>query len=319
MKWNEIVGQTAAKRTINFWLDSFAVTGIMPHQLYVAPRGIGKTTIAQAAGMEMKEKFRSLNGGEKKLFTINCASIKNLKQFWDGIAMPILNDRDCTILFDEASELPIQVTMALLTMINPNENNRNEYTFEDFTLDIDFKRQSFMFATTEAHKLFHALKDRCNRIDLVDYTADELSQIMQKNAPQVNFESPAMMLEIASTLRGNARQAAMRAKDIERYMATQKGSKFKAKDWAYLTYVLDIKPLGLSPLELSALNILSRQTDCSLNRLAAGLALSPQAVQRDIEVYLQRLSLMEVTTGGRNITGAGQDYLKQLNKKVDLS
>lgn len=319
MKFNDIVGQEAAKRKLDFWLDSFKATAIMPHMMFVAPRGIGKTALAEATGVEMKDHFRTLKGqgSEKRMFTINCATIKNLRQFWDGIAMPILNDRDCTILFDEASELPLQVTMALLTMINPNANNRNEFTYDGYRLEVDFRRQSFMFATTEAQKIFHALKDRCSRIDLVDYTCDELSRIMQLNAPEVKFESDELRIDVASTLRSNARQATMMSKEIERFLAMKNRKTFTAKDWKTLKYALNILPLGLAPLELRALEILNSQKDVSLNRLSAGLGMSKESVMRDIEVYLQRLAFFEVTTGGRNITAKGQAYLKELQKEID--
>ena len=38
--------------------------------------------------------------------------------------LPYVYDKDTTIIFDEASELPRDVTMALLTILNPNSTNQ---------------------------------------------------------------------------------------------------------------------------------------------------------------------------------------------------
>ena len=95
--------------------------------------------------------------------------------------------------------------MALLTILNPNKDNRNTFAYEDYTVDFDFSRQTFMFATTEAHKIFHALIDRCDRIDMEEYTLNELGKIVQLNLDNESFKADADVLEeVASVLRGNA-------------------------------------------------------------------------------------------------------------------
>ena len=103
------------------------------------------------------------------------------------------------------------------TMLNPNDDNRNRFTFGDYVIDIDFKRHTFMFATTEADKLFHALQDRCTRIDLEDYNYDELGAIVALSLKRVSFQD-GVLPEIASTLRGNARAAKKVAVDIASYI-----------------------------------------------------------------------------------------------------
>ena len=42
--------------------------------------------------------------------------------------------------------------------------------------------------------------------------------------------------------------------------------------------------------------------------------MTPAAVQKDLELYLQKRALMEITTTGRALTAAGYEYLKQLDK-----
>lgn len=308
MKWTELVGQEKAKSRLDFHFEAAKVgKEALPSFMLCGPRGFGKTCIGEAFGLRVKD----MTGGTKRFYSLNCASVKNLKQFWHSIVVPVINDRDVTILFDEASELPMDVTMAILTMINPNPNNRNNYTYEDMTIDVDLNRQSFMFATTEPHKVFHALMNRCRRIDLEEYTHENLNVIMKRNSKGITY-SHDVLNQISPTLRGNARQAVMMAQDIRTYLAPLKKVTFTMGDWNILSTKLDILPLGVNRLELQVLRVLEQRKDCSLTRIAATLGLSPAAVQRDYELYLQKRGLMEITTTGRNLTPQGYEYLKHL-------
>lgn len=309
MKWNEIVGQEKAKARFDFHFNA-AVTGeALPSFMLCGPRGFGKTAIGEAFGLRVKD----MSKGTKRFFSLNCASVKNLKQFWNSIVVPHINDRDVTILFDEASELPMDVTMAMLTMINPNPLNRNSYTYDDMTIDVDLRRQTFLFATTEPHKIFHALMNRCRRVDLEEYSCADLNTILRRNAKGIVF-GPHVLDQVSPTLRGNARQAVMMAQDIRTYLAPLKKATFVMNDWDKLSHQLDILPLGVNRLELQVLRVLEQRKDCSLTRIAATLGMTPASVQKDLELYLQKRALMEVTTTGRNITAQGYDYLKAIDK-----
>ena len=61
----------------------------------------------------------------KPFLELNCSSIRSVQQFFDGVVMPYVDGKDITILFDEASELPRDLTMALLTITNPNKEKKN--------------------------------------------------------------------------------------------------------------------------------------------------------------------------------------------------
>ena len=142
---------------------------------------------------------------DKRYFEINCSTIKNVKQFFNQLVIPFMQDRDATILFDECSEIPKDVSMALLTILNPNAENRTSFSFEDYTVDFDFRRLSFMFATTETQSVFHALMDRLERVDLEEYSLEEMGKIVNLNL-ELDIE-PKALQNIASVLRGNARAA----------------------------------------------------------------------------------------------------------------
>ena len=301
----DIIGQTNAKRVLDFFCRGFEKTDIIPHLMFVAPKGCGKTTMAKATARRLK----AINK-DKKYFEINCSTLRNVKQFFNQIVIPYMQDREATILFDECSEIPKDVTMALLTILNPNPDHQTSFSFEDYTVEFDFRQLSFMFATTETQSVFHALMDRLERVDLEEYSLSEMGEIVGMNL-DIKIE-PKALEDISSVLRGNARAAQKMAQKIESYCEMNDAKVFKNSDWKKLSKILSIFPLGLNTTEILLLDILKDNKDCSLTNLAAKTGISKHAIQRDFEIYLQKHSLMDITTAGRNITAKGLEYLKKL-------
>ena len=307
-----IVGQDVAKAKLSFLMKSYEATSILPHLMFVAPKGCGKTTLAKAVAKNLK----NAEGGTKKFLEINCSTVKSLKQFFNQIIIPHVHGNECTILLDEASELPKDVTMALLTILNPNPENRTQFSYEDFVVDFDFRMVTFMFATTEAQSIFHALMDRCERIDLEEYSYNDLSKIISLTT-SANFKD-GVLDEIAPVLRGNARAAQKMANHINNYMAATQGNKFGEAQWNELKHHLGILPLGLSRIELQLLRIMAEKKTSTLTYLAAKTGLTKSCLQRDFEMYLQKENLMEIDTGGRGLTTKGQEYLKALDEAKSI-
>jgi len=302
----DIVGQDKAKKKLQFFHRGYEASGIIPHLMFIAPKGCGKTTLAKAIGRQLKS---SETGKTKRFLEINCSTIKNVKQFFNQVIVPHVANKECTILFDEASELPKDVTMMLLTCLNPNENNRNEFAYEDYVVDFDFRIHSFLFATTEAHKIFHALMDRCERVDLEEYSYNQLGTIIARQMKGIKFEK-GVLDDVATVLRGNARAAQKMANNMKTYLQAKKSKKFSNKDWLIMKDELGILPLGVNRIELIVLNALKQKKECSLTHLAAKTGLTPQCLRQDFEMYLQKMNLMEITTSGRALTKTGHDYLE---------
>jgi Holliday junction resolvasome RuvABC ATP-dependent DNA helicase subunit len=308
MKWNEVIGQTEAKSRLQFHLDGFKAGQPMPSLFFVGPRGFGKTSIATALGLKMTE----MTDGKRKFFLINSSTVKNEKQFVESILVTHVQDKDSTFLFDEAHLLNDKVVGALLTVTQPNKEHHNTYSFADMDVDIDLYRNSFFFATTEPHKVSMPLMNRTKRIDLVDYSYKDLSQIIYRNAPDIKFKDGTLMV-LASVCRSTARQAVMLADDIQTFLAPKHRKVFTRSDWEQLRKRLSIHPLGLSGLELQVLNILGNSKDVSLTRLAATMCMTPQSVRQDCELFLLKNNLIEIQrAAGRNITSAGRMYLKAI-------
>ena len=332
-RFNGLIGQAKAKRKLGFHLDNFDATKVIPHMMFIAPKGCGKTMLAKAVGRNLYsaepttrttiDEFGDRHTEEipagkapKRFLEVNCSSVKSVPQFVEGLLMERIMNKEVTVLFDEAHMLPTDVTMFLLTALNPNDKHFNTMTYEDRTFDFNFRRQSFMFATTEAHKIFHALIDRCDRIDMEEYTLSELGKIVQLNLDNEKLKAdPSVLEEIATVLRGNARAAQKMANDMKSYLARAKKKKFDAGDWAKLKHALGIMPLGLNDIEIQILKALRKEKQCSLTNIAAKVGMTTECIRRDFEMYLQKQSLMNIGTGGRSLSKEGRSYLKKHNIK----
>jgi len=301
--YSQIVGQDKVKKKLNFLLDGFSKTRIIPHLLFVAPRGCGKTLIAQETANIMRRT---------KTIVVNCSTIKNVKQFFNQIMFPYVYSKDTTIIFDEASELPRDVTMALLTILNPNSNNRNDFTLDEGTYTFRFDQNSFLFCTTEAQKIFHALLDRLYRIDLEDYSYNDLGKIINNNLKLKNqIVQDEIINEVASVCRGNARQAQSMANQISSYLASKNSKELDKNGWNEIKDSLSIYPLGLTELELNVIRLLKEYGELRLTNLSAKTSLTKEMLQRNVELYLMKNNLIEVRPTGRALTKKGHDYHKQ--------
>jgi len=307
-----VVGQYPAKRKFEFYIKAFERTGVVPNIMLTAPKGAGKTMLARAFARNL---ILPDTMQPKKYIELNCATIKNLRQFVEMIMIPYMQNNDATFLFDECHMLPKDVTMALLTITNPNKHDFNTFSYEGSDIDIDFRKLTFLFATTEPQEVFHALIDRMERIDLDDYSYDELGQILLLNTDKIKFSGDLVSKHIAPTLRGNGRSAQKMATNIINYCAANNVRTFKLKDWQSLCNTLDIMPYGINKTELKYLRALAKNGCVRLYNLAAKLQMTRAAIQSDAEIYLQKLNFIEVSTHGRQLTG---DAKEMFDKNPDL-
>lgn len=303
--FEKLVGQVKAKRKLKFFAECQNKTLISPNILIVAPKGCGKTLICK----EYASNLIGQDGKKKKLIEINCSTLTSLSQFMDCVVLPYI-DSNVTVFFDEASEIPRDVSMALLTILNPNNRNINVFVYKDNPYEFNFKKITFLFATTESHLMFHALVDRLERIDLEEYNLGDLGYLIQKQVG--DCVDPAVLVEVSKVLRGTARKAVQISNKIKHYLNKKGKDRFDEKDWEELKYILSIPPLGLTELEIRVLKILSEKPETTLTNLSAKTMMTRTSLQADIETYLQKMNLMEVAQKGRRLTADGKKYLSEL-------
>jgi Holliday junction resolvasome RuvABC ATP-dependent DNA helicase subunit len=315
--FKNVIGQDTAKRKLDFYLRGYLTTRKTPYFMFCGSKGQGKTLLAKelAKGFILldengKPQLDTHNKPKRKTFVeINASILRSVKHLIN-VLLHNVQDKDVTIFIDEAHELRHDVTNALLTILSPGADT-TQFVHDEYTMDIDHRRQTFIFATSESYKVFPPLMDRMQRIDLEDYTNEQMQEIVQKHTGEIDFE-PQALAEIVTVLRGNARAAAKMAHDIKTFL--EKKTHFSNRHWKDLSNILGINPLGLNPREISILRYLAENPDgTSLTRLAAKTGESRETIQKDYEMYLLKRGLICIETTGRQITKEGLSYLKGLS------
>jgi len=304
--FSHLIGQDNVKKKLNFYLKAYNATSVCPFLNLVGAKGLGKTLFAKEFAKNLKNK----DGSKRPFLELNCSTIKNNTQFFEQIFIPLIMNNEITILFDEAHALPKDLTMAFLTIFNTEKTNTKEFAFEDQTFEFDFTKQTFIFATTESDKLFPPLKDRLSTVDFEPYNTENLGEIIKLNCDDINFSDEALR-KLSLTVRGNARNAVMRSKEIALYCESENQNTFESLDHLKLTDLLGILPHGITCTERQILQILAERGSCKLQTLSAVTGLSPTSLRRDHEVYLLRKNLMQID-GERKITNFGKNLLESI-------
>lgn len=310
-----IIGQKKAKKKLTFYYNSFKQCQIFPNCLLVAEKGNGKTTLARRLA-----KHLHVNKDEKtprNFLEVNCSTVRNVKHFFEQVVeMHQIHELESTLLLDECSELPKDVQMALLTVLNPG-TKVNHFTLGDgrqFTFD--FRRVSFLFATTEIQKMFHALLDRITRVDLEPYSGSELWSIAKLKLDQHGIRvSKNIVADVTSRMRGNGRDATKLGEDIIRHCQNEGITELKAKDWRKFKNIMSVNPFGMNESEMKVLAILFERGAMKVTHMATVFGMTRAAMQ-SIETFLLRHGLIRIDSQStRNITPAGMKAVSTTQTK----
>lgn len=316
-----VIGQNAIKKRLFFYLQNYYDTKIINNILFTAPKGTGKNTIIRELAKALIE-FGSdgnpilLQNGlpkRKTYLEINCSTLTTVKNFVNDYLQPYICGENITVCFDEIHKLNKELTCALLTILNPTKTNKNIFQYGDFTGEIDFTKQTFLFATSE--RVDMALENRLTRVTLDFYKPSELAAIIQLNCEGVEFDI-GVLEDAASVVRNSARTCFLLAKDIMAYL---RGSKFLSmSQWIALKNILGIYKFGINSNELKVLRCLAERpfgVGHSLNALSAKLGLNKEVLQRDLELQLQICNFLEIQPiKGRLITHKGISFLKEVDE-----
>jgi len=306
-----MIGQDKTKSILGFYIDAFEKTEILPNLFIVGQRGQGKTMLATQVAKNLRSKTL---GRVKPMLTINCSTLKNVRQFIEDIVLQYVRDQHITLFFDEVHEMPIPIQTCLLTVLNPNKHNMNTLRFEDYHIEFDFTKVSFIFATTDPQRVITPLKDRCRMIHMEEYKHDDLAEIIKSNSEDITYCEETLR-DIASVCRGNARNATLMAKDnIIQFARRHNVTDVDKTIWDKIKSILGILPLGLENTELQILKVLKDKYICSLTNLSAVTGLSTNAIRAEFELYPLKHSLMEVAQGGRRLTAKGREYLEKIGE-----
>ena len=305
MAFDKLVGQDSVKKKLGFYLEAYNSTSIVPFLNFVGAKGLGKTEFAREFGRNVL----NAEGNKRTFVEINSSTVKGVNQFFEQIYLPFILDKEVTIFFDEAHALPKELIMVFLSIFNTESGHEKTIIHKETAYVFDFKKHSFLFATTESDKIFPPFKDRLITVDFDNYSQRDLSQIFLNNLVNITFADDALDY-ISSTFRGNARNCVQRVKDIQFYSKSRNINHFSMVEVKDLCDTLSILPEGCSQIEWRILNILRKEGRQSLQSLSARTGLSRNSIQKDHENYLLSKGYIEID-GQRLITAKGCALLKQ--------
>lgn len=289
MAFDKLVGQISVKKKLGFYLEAYNSTSIVPFLNFVGAKGLGKTEFAREFG----RNILNAEGNKRTFVEINSSTVKGVSQFFEQIYLPFILDKEVTIFFDEAHALPKEVIMVFLSIFNTESGHEKTIIHKETSYTFDFKKHSFLFATTESDKIFAPFKDRLITVDFDNYSQADLSQIFLNNLQNITFEADALDY-ISSTFRGNARNCVQRVKDVQFYSASRNVNNFSMNEIKDLCDTLGILPEGCTQIEWRILNILRKEGRQSLQGLSARTGLSRSSIQKDHENYLLSRGYMEI-------------------------
>lgn len=296
-----IIGQDEACRKLKFFIASHSETTPFPTTLFSGSQGLGKSymasKIAKALGRELIE--------------INCGAVETTKDFIEEILFnQVMGEGEKTLLLDESHKLSSDITTILLTFLNPNSSNKNHFNYKNWIVEYDFSKINIVFATTDAHKMFRPLLNRCVEVYFHPYSNEELCEILKLYLPRVGLDCDQESLSLAC--RGRARDAFLLSQNIKRYCFMKETPSLSEKGWKELQEIFDLHEWGLTSQEVRLLNILKDHGSISCRNLAIKMGVNENNVQSEMEIRPRELGLIDSKPSGRIITALGEKYLADI-------
>jgi Holliday junction DNA helicase RuvB len=294
-----ITGQKEAIKKLKFFVSSHSESTPFPTMLFTGSQGLGKSfmsaKIAEALGRELVE--------------VNCGTIEKAPDFINKILLDrVEGEKGKVLLLDEAHQLSPDITTLLLTLLNPNHSNANVIAYKNWMLEYDFSRITTILATTDAHKIFKPLLNRCVEIYYHLYSNKELFKIVNQYLNGVTISADST--DLAYACRGRARDAFILAQNIQRYCIMEDTNELTEEGWEELRDIFSIHPRGLKTSEIELMKILEASGPMSCGNLAIKMGVNPNNIESELEIRPRELGFIKSSPKGRCLTEEGEAYLK---------
>ncbi|MFA7218893.1 MAG: AAA family ATPase [Synergistaceae bacterium] len=300
-KFDKVIGQASAIKKMAFFIETHDMSTPLPTFLLTGSHGLGKTYIAEKIANCMGRRFIEVNSG----------MLDDQEDLVNEILLGrVIGDTPATLFFDESHRLNSEVTTALLSLLNPSSDHKNYLNYKEWSIEFDMRNINVIFATTDAHRMFGPLVNRCERIFFDSYNHDDLLAMLHLYCPDAYF--CCNKEDLTNACRGRGRDAFQLAGKISRYL-NQKNTPILSKiGWGRLKNIFEIYPLGLNRQEVELLHIVSTCGPISVANIALSMMLNTDNIESEIEVRPRELGLLQSTTRGRVLTEKGEKYIKKI-------
>jgi Holliday junction resolvasome RuvABC ATP-dependent DNA helicase subunit len=303
---DSLLGQDKLKNKLNFYINNQQKTGYLPFLMFHASRGSGKTTAARVLARNLKNHDDS----KRRAIELNGVSLQSVSKFVDEILVPYVgNEQEITIFIDEVAECSDKVIAFLLSVLQPDINNRSSIEYQGNIYDFNFHYFNLICATTNGEKLREAFKSRFKKIEIEPYSEQSLIKILYKNSEEIQYLD-GVEREIVSIARESPREIVLISKDVKQYANHCNSNTFSYDDWNNFVNYFDIKPYGCTIQEIELLKYLATGPK-TLTSISGKLCLDVSTVRKEVELYLLSNNFI-VIDGKRHITNKGVTILKKL-------
>lgn len=283
-----------------------------PHILLAGSSGVGKSTLAEIISNELSAGFIYINST-----TINKPTMFR-RQIGEAANLAASQGR-CIVLLDEAHALPKKVQDNLLSLLEYPavlctqgiaycDRKRKFIKDETAIYKEDLPENvSFIFATTHLGNLSDALLNRLFRVEMSDYSHEELAQIAKNIIKDLSDDASKQVGGAARSAR-DVNKICENIRDICAVRGRKIDPEIIEKAIKYSGY----EKYGLTKNELRYIRYLGEVDQSSLANLSSFLNLSDKEVKEKIEPFLIRRKLVYKDTKGRRLTEKGYKLYERI-------
>lgn len=292
----------------------------------LGPAGVGKTTLAKCFAKLLDLPFVEADPGSLSnttdLFNLIAATCEQhicRDEHGNENSLKLVSEDDrhyvapsMIVFIDEVHLLSKAIQQGLLKATEPNDSMlaTNEVV-------VDTSNITWIIATTELGKLFHAFRTRFSQAELKPYTRDEIAEIILRNC-----SVPRRIAEQVSRYAGSVTREAI---DFANEVIMER--KFVGCDWEDAVESVrksrNIDEYGMSRKRLMILEALGKQTRISIGRLPHYVRVQSEELTEILLPPLlqftdERDALVTVTSRGCMLTAAGKKELERRNIQVQV-
>lgn len=313
-RFHDFVGQRKAVKLLARQLDGVKSRGEpFPHTAFFGPSGVGKTLLAKALAKEYGTNLIQANGfyTSEELASI----LSNVK------ACDFVFIDECHNLRPKAQELLYGVIDHLIIPDFTTEKLTPDLTTEKNTSRKEVAPCTIILATDQPGSLLNALDKRLQlKISLDYYATSELVEIAKLVATELDvLLSSQSANRIARISHGLPRAVKFHLRNLRNHFPDAERRQLTVDDIRGFMRAFGLDQRGLEARDRKYLRLLERHEKASLETLSSHLGLDADFVRRQVEPRLMRQSLICISSGGRQLTDSGREWISKFNNNGEAS